>query len=572
MVEDPPAVDDAESDGGTPATRLSNAGDGYDFRPSHSIWLGAFFLVGALVLLGVAYAVMFRPQTVPTLRLFDTAGHERLLASLVAVGLLAAAGFPAAVQGRRYRTNFGFDKATQEAAPGRPWTWRADWSAGVLRPLREGTVAAPLALVVIALLAALPALEQFVHDPKFEAGEGRLAAVVNLVVAAVSALIAIARVRRGTPRATLRLAGETGVIGGPLEGALVFPEPRAATAPALLLRLVAEEHRRIERKRDNETHIEHRTIARFEDTQKSRAESTLAAVRFAIPLDAPRQSRDHRSPMIRWLLEVTDPATGASWRYFVPVFETAESRDDFALPQTAGDRHLSEETPEEVLQRCGVKLAREGDRLTLTTPPFQNGLMATLLAAFGIACLVGATLSAGGVIEAMQGGGRGGGRAIARGIQIVFTIGFSGLFALVGLLLLALAISETLFTRSLTIEGTRVIIRRSLVGTRWLGLARRRELSADDVVGFGHTSKTGTTGQRGCRRNLALETTQRGPRNRPVYRTALGSMPDEAHHAARALLSEWLQIDSTDKLEDDFADVQAELEGRESNDERRLVN
>ncbi len=255
--------------------------------------------------------------------------------------------------------------ALRASSPGEPWRWREDWSFGRIRSASRVDSWILVGLAVGYLVIVLPLGLLVVK----EHGREILSVPGGVLIVGGWAAFNLARTRLWSHRrfdgSVFQLAGQTGVIGGPIYGSIAMPiklpegKPVRLSLECITLESVdndsANDHGRIEERvlwRDSQL-LQH-------TLQSGEANLTLIPVYFAIPYDC-KASQPNGNPAIQWYLKV-GPEGGAGLAEYaafeVPVFETSDSSPGFeADPEVMSQFEVPLEL-QAVLDRSGCVIQR----------------------------------------------------------------------------------------------------------------------------------------------------------------------------------------------------------------------
>jgi hypothetical protein len=272
--------------------------------------------------------------------------------------------------------------AVKLAHPDKPWMWRADWAAGLVRSsdrlatwfftlfaLAWNGMTWPIALVV------LSGAQEGKGPPKV------LVAIFPLIgvgVALVAIYLWLRRLRWGVSE--FEMAAVPGVLGGPLAG--VIRAPRGINAEhGFVLKLACL--RTVQRGDSSETDTVWDNEQRLDRNRLlNEGGRTLIPVKFLVPYDEPPSDDD-----VTWQLSATAEAIGVDYyaQFDVPVFRTkASSRE---LPDAD---ILTEETSEDdsiaatVARMNAVLEADMANSRAIRFPPARNRSMAAFTGLFAI--------------------------------------------------------------------------------------------------------------------------------------------------------------------------------------------
>ncbi|MEM1063685.1 MAG: hypothetical protein AAGJ97_15275, partial [Planctomycetota bacterium] len=203
--------------------------------------------------------------------------------------------------------------------PDEPWTVRADWAEGVVRPAFNGD-----AVLVVSLIAVFAAVASAVFGESlyFDAAARRQIvpwlAVLYPVASGVAGGWVLHYLGRHVFKATsrFRMAGDCGVIGGPLSG--VVEIDRDVDAPdGFLLEFECVATRGVLRRRrgkrevrlvESSVHLEKRVLR--DELTPSGDGLTALPVHFAVPFDANATTVGDENPQYAWELTATTAGDG----------------------------------------------------------------------------------------------------------------------------------------------------------------------------------------------------------------------------------------------------------------------
>ena len=379
------------------------------------------------------------------------------------------------------------------------------------------------------LLAAAPGTE---HWLKKGGLPDSAVTVTGLGAAAVGCITLITTLKAALkaamqPRSCLHLAAETGIIGGPLEGAVDYP----GGSGEFCVRIVCERHWIKISKTSDGSSQSHEISTQYEDTYRASAENGLIPVRFGIPFQEPETSVDRRTPVHLWFVELEDPKGNKLDRFPVPVFKTPDSNERFELRDASADRLIEEESPEDVLQRYGISVMRDDSsagtgRTVIHVPPRRSGGQAWVWTIFGIVCLGIAVFMGSKIFVANRNFG-----AI---IEITAGVIFGGVFGLFGLMMAIIGLQLLLERRRIEIDGHEIRVRRSYFGIGW-----QSTLQWDAVHKIKTTYSGSSSGRRGRYENVVAVTDGMRKKNGSSMsrdRSLINTVPTEAAEAAKSLL------------------------------------
>ncbi len=272
----------------------------------------------------------------------------------------------------------------QQDRPDEPWTWNENWRDGVIESSQGYGVIAMACFTAFWNAISWPVAIMFaMSDEKKEWFVPWLISLFPIVGTglAIATLVMFVRWRRFRGN-YFRLASVPGVIGGKLAGVVFIPRQVNPTDGFhLRLRCVRTDN-------DGENSTEHtlweheKLIARTLDSGEPG--ETAIPVSFTIPSSA-SETNDDRD--IKWTLECKAqlPGPNLDLVYEVPVFHTADSRDDIEADE---DDLLSDyeatETLAASLARQGIRMERghHPDEVVFRTPPARNLGTAAFLTLF----------------------------------------------------------------------------------------------------------------------------------------------------------------------------------------------
>ncbi len=241
-----------------------------------------------------------------------------------------------------------------------PWRWRADWEAGKIRSVSriDSRILVGFAVFYLIVIFPLGLLVIREHGGKIISFSG-----ITLIVLGWGAVNLI-RMRLWSQRrldyCEFQLAGQTGIIGGPLYGSIKMPAKKPS---GTLLRLSLEcvELKVIDNRNSQEdARIESKVVWRDTKLLKKTLRSDvpgsiLVPVYFVIPFDCPSSQPDG-SPSVHWHLKIgPDGGEGlAEYALFeVPVFKTPDSSPDFEANQEIMEEYEVPIELQTLLKRAG---------------------------------------------------------------------------------------------------------------------------------------------------------------------------------------------------------------------------
>ncbi|WP_425396673.1 DUF3592 domain-containing protein [Aeoliella sp.] len=211
--------------------------------------------------------------------------------------------------------------ATQQ--PDKPWLWREDWRAGVIRVSGSGCFWSTFILAMVwNALCWTSAVGMLLVDKRATPIAIGVLIVFNIIGAGLLYLAGVMLLRwRRFPYAKFRMANIPGEIGGQLAGVVLLPtcvRPRDGFRVGLkCARTVrsGKHSRQVVLWHDEQT-ID-RTLDEDDRTQ------TAIPVQFAIPTDV-EPSDPHASDPVRWNLTITAklPGPNLDFTFELPVFRT----------------------------------------------------------------------------------------------------------------------------------------------------------------------------------------------------------------------------------------------------------
>jgi hypothetical protein len=262
-----------------------------------------------------------------------------------------------------------------DASTVEPWLNRKDWASGKI-PASGGASSATPVMAVIAVwwnLATLPLLSQL---PTFlkEIGTpwGWLVLLLPMISALLLGLFVYQFLRAdkfGEP--IFEMASVPGIVGGQLAG--VVRIPRRVNAPdGFRMRLLCVEWVQLQEHK----HVDH-VIWQDERLVKKllvEGNHTAIPVLFAIPYELPETSRPATDGDFQWRLEVWANLPGIDYdaTFEVPVYKTAESREDFQLDAKLLADIAPPPSNEFILQDAGIVREPLNDGVRLTFKAARN--------------------------------------------------------------------------------------------------------------------------------------------------------------------------------------------------------
>lgn len=356
-----------------------------------------------------------------------------------------------------------------DAPADEPWKARPDWAAGHIAQRSVAATGWPVVAAVaiwwsVASLPLLVVLPQLLADAKTDWKW------LMLIYPAVAGILVIAIAyqflrSRKFGESVFQLAGGTGVIGGQLAG-VVRISHEVQPEGGFYLRLLCMET--IITSSGGKT--SRQDIALWQDEQTvtetlrgGLADETAVPVLFAIPFDSlPTTSPGDRQ--VKWRLEVSGPVRGINYKavFDVPVFKTAESREDFKLDPQLAAKYTS--TPDATALLKSARIYEEplaGGGVRLVFPAARNVLMACFWTLFAVQFWAVAWLTCG------------------WGVQLLFTV----VFGFSGFLLTLMTFDLWLYRSTVEASRTGLTVRGGL-----LGIGRTRQFAANEIDRFDSSS------------------------------------------------------------------------------------
>lgn len=345
-----------------------------------------------------------------------------------------------------------------------PWTARADWASGRVGPSDAALAALP-ATIAVAIWWMLASAPIFATWPLIQNEAGTrwswlVLAIPALAILVVCIAVYLAIRSRRFGESVFEMASVPGVIGGPLSGIvriakLVQPES------GFRLKLLC-----MSQSRDSEGDKQHERVLWQDERFVAKAmsgdgfEGVAVPVLMAIPFTARPTTGADGTPRIRWLLEIFAALPGVNYKteFEVPVFKTADSRQDFQIDEQLAAEYSSAPDNDMFLREAGIiKEPGRAGGVRLVFPAARNLGSSLVMALLAVGLCGGAWFM------------------FHNGVMFLFPI-FFGLF---GLFFTLIAI-ESLFYRSV-VEASAVGL---TVRGGLFGIGRTRTYSPEDVTRF----------------------------------------------------------------------------------------
>lgn len=494
--------------------------------PAFFCWI--FALIG-VAFLAVVYAKGFAPRQVADgFKLFEQPDDIDLwfACSLVTV-IFSGAGAALLAQRSTWTTNRCWNQRLQTTFPDEPWRWRTDWNARQIQPSRPTGRRYFVIWAVLCLLAGAPGLEKWLTDggwPNDLVDGGAIAAIAIGTIVLLTTTVRTIKQRLG-PSATLHLASETAITGGPLEGAIHYSAVN--NDQQYLIRIVCERHW-ISQRRNSEggTTTSQEVATEFEDTHRAFPNHGLIPIRFAVPYSAPPTTTDWITPVHIWFVELENAAGKKLNRFWVPVFETDDSRANFTLGHATADRSIAEETAEQILQRYQITVHQENDGLAIAVPPGRASGMGWGLTVFGLPFLAVSAFMLPKLWTWKA--------DLSAAFEILTGLMFGGIFGLIGLFLTFAGLQLVFERRRVHITEDRISVRKSYLGLGWTS-----QLNWSEVKRINIASAGSSTGQRETYENVVAITDgmkKKNGRSMQHRWSIFHSLPDEAAKAAKEII------------------------------------
>ena len=254
--------------------------------------------------------------------------------------------------------------------PDEPWNWRPDWAQGVIRAGAKGMMIGLWAFAAFwnAVSAPIPfALME-------ELGKGNKLILLFLLFPLVGLGLLIAALRATLVwlkygRTQLVMQSVPGVIGGELIGAIRIPQPVDFQKPVkLTLSCVKKVTTGSGDDRRTEEIVLWQSDHEVDPSDVQVSQQTLILAAFTIPYTCQPTDEDKN---VQWRLEASAPTPGVDFqaRFEVPVFKTADSREDVTARSTI-DPVVQAQRMEEAARASRIYLHELADgSVELDVPP-----------------------------------------------------------------------------------------------------------------------------------------------------------------------------------------------------------
>ncbi len=280
-----------------------------------------------------------------------------------------------------------------------PWKWRPDWVSGKIRSISRLDSQILVGLALIYLLVYLP-LQLF---GRLEQGQTFFDWTGIILLVLGWGAINLIRIRLWSHRrfdgSIFQLAGETGIIGGPLVGSILIPtkfpndQPLRLSLECVRIRLIGAESNDGEKRFEEDVlWREAKLLARTLESEQPG--TTLVPVYFAIPFDC-LPSRPHDEESIQWFLKI-GPDGGESLAEYaifeVPVFKTPQSSADFQANPEVMAKFEIPTTLQAILDRAGCTIQNSPSETVIRFSLFRRTLLLQSLALTGTLVAITAAL------------------------------------------------------------------------------------------------------------------------------------------------------------------------------------
>lgn len=269
-----------------------------------------------------------------------------------------------------------------------PWRIRKDWSDGRIRSNSRADSWIMNAFSLTYLFVVLPLCLLVIREHG-----GKVVSTPGIVLIVLGwGAFNVLRTRLWShwryDGSVFELAGETGVIGGPLYGSIKMPG-RFPDGTPLRLSIEGVQMRAV-RESDNDTRIDESVIWRDsvvlqKTLRPSDDRCTLVPVYFAIPYDASPSCPDG-NPSVHWFLKVGPDgreSMGEYARFEVPVFMTHQSSKTFEADPQRMHQYRVPLNLQQTIARAGCSVSRmaSGSEFRFTTfrPLTFCGVIAVIL-------------------------------------------------------------------------------------------------------------------------------------------------------------------------------------------------
>lgn len=224
--------------------------------------------------------------------------------------------------------------------PEQPWRWKEAWAEGTVRSSNKASAYAAAAFAILWNVIAIPIAAMIIPQAL---REGERAALLILVFPAVGvglaawAFVAILRWRK-YGESIFQMTSVPGVIGGQLAGVVytqvnLRPEDGFRVTLNCIRRYTTGSGKNRSTREDvvwQETRMLQRELLEHDITRSA------IPVLFTIPYDAQETCDDNPSDCVLWRLEAEAAVPGVDYKaqFEVPVYKTADSRDNFVADET----------------------------------------------------------------------------------------------------------------------------------------------------------------------------------------------------------------------------------------------
>ncbi|HQE83137.1 MAG TPA: DUF3592 domain-containing protein [Candidatus Hydrogenedentes bacterium] len=252
------------------------------------------------------------------------------------------------------------DDHLRERFPGQPWQWNQAWAKGTVTCSTR--TAAAFAVVfagfwnLISFSLAIFIVPQALREDKAAGLLVLLFPAVGIALAAWAIVAAMRWLKYGD--SIFQMAAVPGVIGGQLAGVIhTNVNLRPEECVKLVLSCIRSWTTGSGKNRETRESVlwqDSREIQR-ESLQQGMARSAIP-VQFTIPFDAQGTSDDDPNDRILWRLEAEAATAGVDYKaqFEVPVFKTADSREDFVAHETPLAAYQTPSELDEELRAAGI--------------------------------------------------------------------------------------------------------------------------------------------------------------------------------------------------------------------------